>query len=35
MPAFRSVVSILVSVVVKAFSTNFKAGPPGSRPPSR
>jgi hypothetical protein len=26
MPVFRSVVSVLVSVVVRTFSTNFKAG---------
>jgi hypothetical protein len=31
MPAFRSVVSALVSFVGRSFSTNFKAGPAGGR----
>jgi hypothetical protein len=38
MPAFRSVVTVLLRLVVRTFSTNFKAGPAGGRlrrPPSR
>jgi hypothetical protein len=29
MPAFRSVVTALLRLVVRTFSTNFKAGPEG------